>query len=72
MYLAEGTPWFLTHPITCVADLASNSWSAPVYRGMLIGMLAVLPGCNEGPVTCPEKLESVAAKLSARGAILGI
>jgi hypothetical protein len=22
-FLAEGTPWFLTHPITCVADLAN-------------------------------------------------
>lgn len=22
-YLAENTPWFLTHPITCVADLAN-------------------------------------------------
>jgi WD40 repeat protein len=27
-YLAEGTPWFLTHPITCVADLANINYLA--------------------------------------------
>jgi WD40 repeat protein len=27
-YLSEGTPWFLTHPITCVADLANINYLA--------------------------------------------
>ena len=36
MYVAEGTPWFLTHPITCVAHLANiNMLATGCYDKMI-------------------------------------
>jgi hypothetical protein len=36
MYMSEGTPWFLTHPITCVAHLENiNMLATGCYDRMI-------------------------------------
>lgn len=55
-----------------MADLAGNSWSAPAYMAMLVGMLVALPEGTKWEAGPTAEYESGAAKLSALSAILGV
>ena len=57
---------------TLMADLAGNSWSAPAYMAMLVGMLVALPEGTKWEAGPTAEYESGAAKLSALSAILGV